>query len=104
MNSISELWFLAPAAALALALLALAALGEQVLRRGVVFIDLAVAQAAAAAALAAAALVDHPGWWQTQAAAAAGALLSAGLVAALARRWAAPREALAGLLYVAAPR
>lgn len=102
MGGVSELWFLAPAAALALGLLALAPLGEQVLRRGVVFIDLAVAQAAAAAALAVAALVDHPGWCQTQVAAAAGALLSAAAVAALARRWPAQREALIGLLYVAA--
>ncbi len=96
----TELWFLAPAAALLLGLLALAPLGEQVLRRGVVFIDLAVAQAAAAAALAVAALVDHPGWWTTQAAALAGALLAAALVALLARRAPQQREALIGLVYV----
>ena len=71
------------------------------LQRGVVFIDLAVAQAAAAAALWVAALVDHPSWWVTQAVAAAGALACAGVVAALARRWPAQREALIGLLYVA---
>lgn len=97
----SEFWFLAPALALLLGLLALAPLGEQVLRRGVVFIDLAVAQAAAAAALAVAAFVDHPGWWSTQAAALAGALLAAAFVALLARR--APQqqtEALIGLVYV----
>ncbi len=96
-----EFWFLAPAAALLAGLLALAPLGAQVLRRGVVFIDLAVAQAAAAAALAIAALVDHPGWWTTQAAALAGALLAAALVAVLARRAPQQREALIGLVYVA---
>jgi len=94
-------WFLAPAAALLLGLLALAPLGEQVLRRGVVFIDLAVAQAAAAAALWVTAVVDHPSLLVTQALAAAGALLAAGAVATLARRWPAQREALIGLLYVA---
>lgn len=98
----SELWFLAPALALGLGLLALAPLGAQVLRRGVVFIDLAVAQAAAAAALAVAAFVDHPGWWSTQAAALAGALLAAAGVALLARRAPQQREALIGLVYVAA--
>ncbi|MCE2660554.1 MAG: hypothetical protein LW854_20290 [Rubrivivax sp.] len=94
-------WFAAPAAALLCGLLALAPLGQQVLQRGVVFIDLAVAQAAAAAALWVAALVDHPSWWVTQALAAAGALVCAGAVAGLARRWPAQREALIGLLYVA---
>lgn len=96
-----ELWFLAPALALALGLLALAPLGAQVLRRGVVFIDLAVAQAAAAAALGIAAVVDHPVWGVTQASSAAGALLAAAVVAGLARRWPAQREALIGLVYVA---
>ncbi|MFN7695404.1 MAG: hypothetical protein ACK5O3_15310 [Burkholderiales bacterium] len=97
----SELWFAAPALALALSLFALAPLGAQVLRRGVVFIDLAVAQAAAAAALGIAAFVDHPSWWVTQASSAAGALTAAAVVAGLARRWPAQREALIGLVYVA---
>ena len=44
-------WWLAPLLALGLGLVVLAPLGVQVLKRGVVFIDLAVAQAAAAAAL-----------------------------------------------------
>ena len=48
-----DTWFLAPALALLAGLAALAPLGVQVLARGVVFIDLAVAQAAAAAGLAA---------------------------------------------------
>jgi len=53
----AEFWFLTPMVALLLGLLALAPLGTQVLARGVVFIDLAVAQAAAAAALWVAAVV-----------------------------------------------
>lgn len=94
-------WFALPVLALAAGVLALAPLGTQVLARGVVFIDLAVAQAAAAAALAASAWLDHPPTWQVQLAAAAGALACAALVAGLARAWPAQREALIGLSYVA---
>jgi zinc/manganese transport system permease protein len=67
---------------------------------GVVFIDLAVAQAAAAAALWAAAIVDHPDHWTTQGLALAGGLVCAGTVAWLSGRWPKQREALIGLLYV----
>lgn len=97
----TAVWWLPPVLALVAGVLALAPLGAQVLRRGVVFIDLAVAQAAAASALAALALGDHPSWLVTQLTAAAGALLAAGLVAVLSRRWPAYREALIGLVYVA---
>lgn len=96
-----DAWFALPVAALAFGLLALAPLGAQVLARGVVFIDLAVAQAAAAAALWVGALVDHPDWLTTQALAVAGALACAAVVAVLSRRWPGQREALIGLLYVA---
>jgi zinc/manganese transport system permease protein len=98
---VSELpWFVMPVLALLLGVLALGPLGAQVLRRGVVFIDLAVAQAAAAAALWAGAALDHPGVWVTQALAALGAGVCAAVVALLARCAAAQREALIGLLYV----
>ena len=73
----SEAWFLAPMAALVFGVLALAPLGAQVLARGVVFIDLAVAQAAAAAALWVAASVEHPGAVSGQLLATAGALACA---------------------------
>lgn len=96
-----DAWFLAPALALVAGVLALAPLGTRVLERGVVFIDLAVAQAAAAAAMAAMAFGEHPAWIVTQVTAATGALLAAALVATLARRWPAQREALIGLVYVA---
>lgn len=95
-----DTWFLAPLAALLFGMLALAPLGHQVLARGVVFLDLAVAQAAAAAALWAATVLDHPGWLHIQGLAAAGALACAGAVAGLSRRWPSQREALIGLLYV----
>lgn len=96
----ADAWFLAPVAALLFGVLALVPLGQQVLARGVVFIDLAVAQAAACAALWAGALLEHPGWALTQVLAAVGALACAGAVAAVSRRWPAQREALIGLLYV----
>jgi zinc/manganese transport system permease protein len=96
-----DAWFVLPALALAVGLVALAPLGAQVLARGVVFIDLAVAQAAAAGSLAAAVIFDHPDALATQAAASLGALAGAAAVAALARRWPAQREALIGLVYVA---
>lgn len=95
-----DAWFVAPVAALLFGVLALAPLGHQVLSRGVVFIDLAVAQAAAAAALWASTLLEHADWTSTQFLAAGGALACAGAVAALSRRWPAQREALIGLLYV----
>lgn len=93
-------WLLTPVAALIFGVLALAPLGAQVLARGVVFIDLAVAQAAAAGALWVSAFVDHPDLLTTQALAAGAALLCAATVAALSRRWPGQREALIGLLYV----
>lgn len=96
----AQLWFLAPVAALFLGLLALVPLGAQVLERGVVFIDLAVAQAAACAVLWAGTLVDQPLFWQTQLLASAGALTCSAAVAGFSRRWPQQREALIGLLYV----
>lgn len=98
--SMSEQWFLIPCGALLLGMLALAPLGAQVLRRGVVFIDLAVAQAAAATALWATALMEHPGPAVIHGFAAVGALLCAAAVAWVARRCSQQREALIGLFYV----
>lgn len=94
-------WIAAPAAALLAACLLLVPLGAQVLARGVVFIDLAVAQVAAAGALAV-----GIGWEQAPAgiaaaASAGAALLGAALVWWLARRWPEQREALIGMVYVA---
>lgn len=94
-------WFVAPLLAVVAGCVALAPLGEQVLARGVVFIDLAVAQGAAAAALWVAVWIDHPGFATVQAATLAGALASAAAVAHLARRAPVAREALIGLVYVA---
>jgi zinc/manganese transport system permease protein len=96
-----EWWFLVPMLALALGVMSLAPLGVQVLSRGVVFIDLALAQAAAAAALWVAVLLHDSNALTMQLFAALGALLCAVLVAIMAKRWPEQREALIGLVYVA---
>ncbi|MDI9332617.1 MAG: metal ABC transporter permease [Alphaproteobacteria bacterium] len=93
-------WFIWPTLALAAGLWALAPLGQQVLQRQVVFIDLAVAQACAAAALWSGAWLHWHEPWQTQAVAALGAVACGALVALLNRRWPMQREALIGILYV----
>jgi zinc/manganese transport system permease protein len=92
---------LTPLAAGALALLTHVPLGEQVLRRRIVFIDLAIAQWAALGALLAASLaVDTaiPLWLSGGVMALCGAVL----VAWLARAWPSRREALIGLVYIGA--
>lgn len=94
-------WLLAPICALLLASVTLVPLGREVLRRGVVFVDLALAQGAACGALLSAVWWDHPALWKVRASATLAALLLAGLVAWVVQRWPAQREALIGLLYVA---
>ncbi len=93
--------FALPALALIAGILALTPLGTQVLRRGVVFIDLAVAQAAASAVIWVnhAVHVDSP--LMDQVAATLGAIFVSLGVAWVARKWSQQREALIGLIYVA---
>ncbi len=79
------------------------ALGREVLRRGIIFIDLTVAQVAAVGVIVAEMVGfggDHG--WQVQAAAGVAALLAAGLLAWTERRWPQRQEALIGSLYVVA--
>ena len=94
-------WYAFPALALIAGILVLTPLGTQVLRRGVVFIDLAVAQAAAAAViwLNFALQIDSPLF--DQIAATLGAVVVSLGVAWVARKWSQQREALIGLIYVA---
>ncbi len=94
-------WLILPMLALLGGLIALTPLGSQVLRRGVVFIDLAVAQAAAAAVIGIHLVLHLESLWLDQLAATAGALLVSLAIAGITRRWPAQREALIGLLYVA---
>ncbi|MEQ6340589.1 MAG: metal ABC transporter permease [Gammaproteobacteria bacterium] len=78
-------------------------LGSQVLARGIVFIDLAIAQLAGLGVIAAHAL----GWgeeqgWQTQVVAVGAALLGALLLTWSEKRWPQMQEALIGVLFVLA--
>jgi zinc/manganese transport system permease protein len=77
-------------------------LGRQVLKRGIVFIDLAVAQIAALGVVAA----DFMGWepqgWAVQVAAISAALLGALLLNWMERRWPETQEALIGAVFVLA--
>lgn len=84
----------------ALVLLTHVALGRQVLARGIIFIDLAVAQAAATGALLATSLLDHAEPWLQQSCALAAALLMTLFLHELEKRAAAIQEALIGGSFV----
>ena len=75
-------------------------LGQQVLARGIVFIDLAVAQVAGLGVTAADALGFEPEGWRVQAAAVAAALVGALLLTWSERKWPEVQEALIGVLFV----
>lgn len=77
-------------------------LGMQVLRRGIVFVDLAVAQVAALGLLAASLFDWEPKGWQMQAVATGSALLAALLLTWMEKRWPEVQEALIGTLFVLA--
>lgn len=94
---------LGPACAAGLIVLAThVPLGRQVLRRGIIFIDLAIAQIAALGVILAQYLgVDEHGWG-VQIAAAAASLAGAALLAWTDRRWPERQEPLIGTLFVLA--
>ena len=78
-------------------------LGREVLRRGIIFIDLTIAQVAAVGVILAEMIeagVDHG--WEVQIAAGLAALGAAALLAWTERRWPRLQEALIGSLYVVA--
>lgn len=77
-------------------------LGRQVLARGIVFIDLAIAQVAGLGVIAANMLGWEAQGWAVQIAAGGGALLAALLLAYTERRWPRVQEALIGALFVLA--
>lgn len=77
-------------------------LGAQVLKRGIVFIDLAIAQIAALGVIVAGLLDVAPGGWQVQLAAAAAAVTGALLLTWTERRWPEVQEAQIGVLFVLA--
>lgn len=77
-------------------------LGQQVLRRGIVFIDLAIAQVAGLGVIAAHAFGLELHGWTTQAAAVVAALLGALLLTWTERKRPEVQEALIGVLFVLA--
>lgn len=77
-------------------------MGMQVLSRGIVFIDLAIAQIATLGVITADRLGFEPEGWVAQAAAVAAALLGAWLLTWTERRWPEVQEALIGVLFVLA--
>jgi zinc/manganese transport system permease protein len=77
-------------------------LGRRVLARGIIFLDLAVAQLAVLGVVAAHALDLAADGWPTQLAAATAALAGAALLAACERRWPQIQEALIGSTFVVA--
>lgn len=77
-------------------------LGRRVLARGIIFLDLAVAQLAVLGVIAAHALDLAADGWPTQLAAAITALLGAALLAGCERRWPQIQEALIGSTFVVA--
>lgn len=76
--------------------------GMQVLDRGIVFIDLAIAQVAGIGVMAADALGWEPQGWAVQISAAGAALLGAALLTYSEKRWPEIQEALIGVLFVLA--
>jgi zinc/manganese transport system permease protein len=77
-------------------------LGAQVLERGIVFIDLAIAQIAGIGVIAADALGLEPQGWAVQASALTAALLGALALTWTERRWPEIQEALIGVSFVIA--
>lgn len=75
-------------------------LGRRVLARGIIFLDLAIAQLAVLGVVAAHAFDLAATGWGTQAAAATAALAGAALLAACEQRWPAIQEALIGSTFV----
>lgn len=76
--------------------------GRQVLARGIIFIDLAIAQIAGMGVIAAHSFAWDPGGWQVQMVAFAAALSGAALLSFTEKRWPDVQEALIGSLFVLA--
>ncbi|HET7794293.1 MAG TPA: metal ABC transporter permease [Rhizobacter sp.] len=98
-----DLAILLPAFAAGLLVLAThVPLGAQVLRKGIVFIDLAIAQIAALGVIVAGLLDIAPGGWQVQVAAAIAAIAGALLLTWTEKKWPDVQEAQIGVLFVLA--
>ena len=98
-----ELSILAPALAAGLLVLTThVALGQEVLNRGIIFIDLAIAQVAGLGVIAADSMGWEPHGWRVQASAVCAALLVAVILNWTGKRWPGIQEALIGAAFVLA--
>lgn len=77
-------------------------LGQEVLKRGIIFIDLAIAQVAGLGVIAADAMGGEEHGWGVQMAAVTAALLAAAALNRTEKRWPRLQEALIGILFVLA--
>jgi zinc/manganese transport system permease protein len=98
-----ELSIIAPALAAGLLVLSThVALGQEVLQRGIIFIDLAIAQVAGLGVIAADTMGWEPHGWRVQASAVSAALLIAVVLNWTGRHWKEIQEALIGAVFVLA--
>lgn len=98
-----ELGILAPAFLAGLLVIAThVPLGQEVLRRGIIFIDLAIAQIAGLGVIAAHSFGLQPDGWAVQVIAAGSAVLGALILSWTERRWQQGQEALIGVIFVMA--
>jgi zinc/manganese transport system permease protein len=96
-----ELWILVPAFLAGLLVLAThVPLGQLVLERGIVFIDLAIAQVAGLGVVAADTMGWEPQGWSVQISAVSAALLSGAFLLWSERRFPALQEAIIGVVFV----
>jgi zinc/manganese transport system permease protein len=75
-------------------------LGRHVLRRGIIFLDLAVAQTAGMGIIAAYSFGWDPGGWQVQMVAVTAAIVASFVLHLTEKRWAEIQEALIGTLFI----
>ena len=98
-----ELEILGPAFAAGLLVLAThVPLGQEVLKRGIIFIDLAIAQIAGLGVIAAHSFGFEVDGWQVQLIAGGSAMLGAWLLSWTEKRWRQGQEALIGVIFVLA--
>jgi len=98
-----ELSILAPAFVAGILVLAThIPLGQEVLRRGIIFIDLAIAQVAGFGVIAADAMGSEPYGWTVQVVAVSSALFVAAILSWTGKRWPDVQEALIGVSFILA--
>jgi len=101
--NVFELSIVAPALAAGVLVLSThVVLGQEVLQRGIIFIDLAIAQVAGLGVIAADTMGWEPHGWRVQAAAVSAALLMAVMLNWTGKRWHDIQEALIGAVFILA--